>query len=498
MSRPPTHPIGHQWLAERLHDWPDGSGPMYHRLAGALQRLLHAGEVGDGARLPAERLLAQALQVSRTTVAAAYEVLEDSRMVERRHGSGTYVRGLLAPPPPAPRESMLMRSLERNEIFDGLLDPPRDLLDFRAAALHDSAPLPEVALEALMEDLRQAGRSHGYLPAGVAELRAAIADRYSAQGLPTGPEEVLITSGAQQAIALMTMLHLRADDTVVTEALTHTGAIDLFNASGARIQTVGVAREGADIDGIIARLADRPRMLYLVPSIHNPLGTAMPARNRRRLAAVLAEHPDVVAVSDDTLADTWRDRRPPPPLASYPGAGHVLHIGSLSKLLWGGLRIGWVRGPAPQVRKLARLKALSDLGTGVPGQLLALRLLQLGPEFEDGRRELIARRGRHLEEGLRTHLPEWSFTSPEGGLCLWVRLPRGSAKELCMRVARQGLAVAPGSIQSPQGHFTDHVRLPYGHPEAVLDLAVQRLVRAWQGAAAPEAMTTLDDLHVVV
>lgn len=486
------------WLAERLHDWPDGTGPMYHRLAGALERLLQAGEIEDGARLPAERLLATALRVSRTTVAAAYEVLEDARLVQRRHGSGTYARGISAPAPPAPRESTLMRSLERNEIFDGLLDPPRDLLDFRAAALHDSAPLPEVALEALMDDLRQAGRTHGYLPSGVAELRTAIAERYCAQGLVTGPEEILITSGAQQAIALLTMLHVRSDDTVVTEDLTHTGAIDLFTASGARIQTVPVGSDGADIDGIISRLAEHPRMLYLVPSIHNPLGNAMPARARRRLAAVLAEHPDVVAVSDDTLADTYRDRRPPPPLASYPGAEHVLHIGSLSKLLWGGLRIGWVRGPAQQIRRLARMKALSDLGTGIPGQLLALRLLQLGPDFEDSRRDLIATRGRHLEAGLRTHLPEWSFAVPEGGLCLWVRLPGGTAKELCQRAARQGLAVAPGSIQSPDGHFSDHIRLPYGHPESVLDLAVQRLVRAWRGTGGTSEVSDLEDLHVVV
>ncbi|CAN5306292.1 PLP-dependent aminotransferase family protein [soil metagenome] len=498
MSRSSMHQISHDWLAERLHDWPDGSGPMYVRLAAALERLLQGGEMPDGTRLPAERLLAAALQVSRTTVAAAYELLEDGRLVQRRHGSGTYVQGIKAPAPPAPRESLLMRSLERNEIFDGLLDPPRDLLDFRAAALHDSAPLPESALEALMGDLRRAGMTHGYLPAGVTELRAAVADRHTAIGLPTGPEEVLITSGAQQAIALITMLHLRSDDTVVTEALTHTGAIDLFNASGARIRTVGVDRSGADIDDIIDRLADRPRMLYLVPSIHNPLGGTMPARSRRRLAAVVAEHPDIVVVSDDTLADTYRNLRPPPPLASYPGAGHILHIGSLSKLLWAGLRIGWVRGPAPEIRRLARLKALSDLGTGVPGQLLALRLLQLGPDYEEGRRDLIAQRGRHLQQRLGQHLPDWTWTEPDGGLCLWVRLPDGGAKQLSMRAARQGLAVAPGSIQSPEGHFGDHVRLPYGHPEEVLDVAVDRLARAWRGQSTPLGLTALDDLHVVV
>ncbi|MGI9016673.1 MAG: PLP-dependent aminotransferase family protein [Euzebya sp.] len=491
--------IAPQWLADRLHDWPDGSGPMYLRLAGALERLLHRGEVHEGARLPAERQLAAALQVSRTTVAAAYEVLEDTRLVQRRHGSGTYITGVNGPPPPAPRESMLLRSLERNEIFDGLLDPPQDLLDFRAAALHDSDPLPESALQAMVGDLRSAGQQHGYVPAGLHDLRAIIAQRYTSSGLPTSAQEVLITSGAQQAIALITMLHLRSDDRVVTECLTHTGAIDLFNANGATIQTVPTIREGADLDAVIARLCQRPRMLYLVPSIHNPVGSVMPARNRRRLAAVLAEHPDVITISDDTLADTWRDRRPPPPLASYPGAEHVLHTGSVSKLLWGGLRIGWVRGPAPEIRRLARLKALSDLGTSIPAQLLAIQLLSLGGDYEDERRALIARRGRHLESLLAQRLPEWTFTVPQGGLCLWIQLPGGSsARGLAIRAARHGVAIAPGSIQSPDGGHGDHIRLPYGHCESVLDQAVHRLAAAWAARQTAADSHGLEDLRVFV
>lgn len=472
---------------------------MYLRLARAMERLFHGGEVQDGARLPAERQLATALQVSRTTVAAAYEVLQDGRLVRRRHGSGTYVHGVKAPPPPAPRESMLIRSLERNEIFDGLLDPPRDLLDFRGAALHDSDPLPDQAVEGMAKDLQTAARSHGYVPAGLHDLREVVAQRYCDRGLPTGPDEVLITSGAQQAIALITLLHVRADDHVVTECLTHTGAIDLFSANGASIRTVPISREGADIDAVAERLSDNPRMLYLVPSVHNPVGAVMPARHRRRLAALLGDYPGVTMISDDTLADTWRDRRPPPPLASFPGAEHVLHTGSVSKLLWGGLRIGWVRGPAVEIRRLARLKAMSDLGTSVPGQLLALHLMSLGTDYEDGRRELIARRGRHLEALIRDQLPEWSFHEPEGGLSLWIQLPDGaSARDLAIRAARHGVAIAPGSIQSPHGTHADHVRLPYGQPEDVLGQAVQRLVAAWQTRQPGASTQALADLQVFV
>ena len=497
MGRTTLIQVEARWLAERLHDWPDGTGPMYHRLAAAIERRLHSGDIHGGARLPAERQLAGELQVSRTTVAAAYELLEDRRMVSRRHGSGTYAADVRATTP-RPRESMLMRSLERNEIFDGLLDPPRDLLDLRGAATHDGPPLPDEVLDAVRCDLAAASTQAGYVPAGLPSLRAAIAARYTAAGLPTSPEEVLVTSGAQQAIALVTMLHVRPDDVVVTESLTHTGAIDLFTANGAAIQTVPVGPHGADVDAVIDALDRRPRMLYLIPSVHNPTGTVMPARERRRLAQAIEGHPDVVVIADDTLADTYRDRRPPPPLASYPGGERVLHTGSLSKLFWAGLRVGWVRGPVPEIRQLARLKALSDLGSSIPAQLMGLRVLELGEDYADQRREVLASRGRTLEAALRRRLPEWEFTTPEGGLCLWVRLPGASARDLTMRAARHGVAIAPGSIQSPHGRHTDHVRLPYGHPETTLVRAVERLARAWEAQADPSPICALEDLRVVV
>lgn len=497
MSKTVMAQVDTGWLAERLHDWPDGSGPMYQRLADAIEKLIAIGDLRGGTRLPAERQLSVELRVSRTTVAGAYELLADRRLVVRRHGSGTYVAGI-RPDTPPPRESVLMRSLERNEILDGLIDPPRELLDLRAAVTHDAPPLPATVIEAFAADMVDASRGQGYVPAGLPALRAMIAERYTAQGLPTQPGEVLITTGAQQALGLIAMLHVRPDDEVVTEALTHTGAIDLFIASGARIRTVPVGPLGADVDAIDRALTDKPRLLYLIPSIHNPLGNVMPARERRRLATLLEDHPDLVVIADDTLADTYRDRRPPPPLASYPGASRVLHTGSLSKLYWGGLRVGWVRGPMPEIRRLARLKALSDLGSSIPSQRLAIRVLEEGPEFADARRDLLATRGRALEAALARHLPSWRFTSPEGGLCLWIRLPGGSARDLTIRAARAGVALAPGSIQSPEGHFSDHLRIPYSHPETTLVRAIDRLAAAWEAHADPSPMCELDELRVVV
>ena len=378
------------------------------------------------------------------------------------------------------------------------------LLDLRAAAISDPSVIDDDTAARFVEALREAAASHGYLPAGLGSLREAIAARCTRAGLPTGPEEVLITSGAQQAMSLITMLHVRADDVVMTEALTHTGAIDLVLAAGARIRTTPIGPSGADVDHVVAALEDRtapdrPRLLYLIPSIHNPTGTVMPARHRRALAAALGEHRDVIAVSDDTLADTWRDRRPPPPLASYPGGEHVLHVGSFSKLFWGGLRVGWIRGRAPEIRRLARLKAIADLGTSLPSQLLALELLQRGEAFEEARREEIARRGRTLEEAMAERLGDWTFGTPEGGLSLWVRLPGGaSSRDLAMRAARHGVAVAPGSVHAPEGTYGDHLRLTSGHPPDVLEQAIHRLAAAWSAGAADAPFSSLEDLRVVV
>ncbi len=483
-------------LASHLQDWTDGDGPLYSRLAAAMARLIRDGDLAVGARLPAERQLARQLQLSRTTVTTAYSHLERDGLVARRHGSGTYVRarnGAVT----RPHGLALTRSLEHNEIFAGLIQPARELLDLRVASLVDAGDLPPSVLATALQQVARMAHGHGYLPAGLPLLRDRVAHRYTEQGLPTGIDEVLVTSGAQQAISLIASHYLAPGDVVLVEEVTHTGAIDAFVAQGARVVGVPMTPQGVDLVALESALERHaPRLVHLTPSVHNPLGVTMPPAARRRLGELVAAHPTTVFVVDETLAELWISSPTPAPVGAYEGGRRVLHLGSASKTYWAGLRVGWVRGPAIEIRSLARIKAVTDLGTGVPGQLIAAGLLAAEPGWMAQRRQILRARRDHLAAAVRRHLPSWRFQLPDGGVCLWIRLPGVATRDLVPVAARHGVAIAPGSLHSPDERFVDCLRLPYSQPPDVLDLGISRLAAAW--AELQSLPVARDPLQVVV
>lgn len=209
-------------LAELLGRWSSGSEPLYRKLAARLEGLVERGEIPADGRLPTERALAAELAVSRNTAVAAYDVLRDRGLVERRRGSGTFVRR-----PPRPGRGVVA---EFNPMFLHLLDPVPNLIDLTCAAPPQPAYLAEVVAEAAVGDF-----GIGYHPSGIPALRQAIADHYAAQGVPTDPAQIVVTSGAQQAISLLAQLFLRPGDAVAVEELTYPGALDAFRGGGARI-----------------------------------------------------------------------------------------------------------------------------------------------------------------------------------------------------------------------------------------------------------------------
>jgi DNA-binding transcriptional MocR family regulator len=158
----------------------------------------------------------------------------------------------------------------------------------------------------------------------------------------------------------------------------------------------------------------------------------------------------------------------------------MLTIGSLSKLFWGGLRVGWVRGPTSVIGRLAQLKTVLDLGTSIIGEAVAVQVLSRGEELSERRRTLIQRRADLLMTLLRRGLPEWTFDEPAGGLSLWVRVPGVDTAEFAQHSLRSGVAIVPGAICSPNATFSDHVRLPFTNREEELARGVDRLVGAWR------------------
>ncbi len=519
-----------------LGAWQAAPGPLYRRLAAAIAAAVGAGRLPAGSRLPAERPLAAALAVSRTTVIGAYDLLREEGWVESRRGSGTRVRALS---PQLPREGAaptpdrdtggraaasapslaaagspgglgvpgvpggpgglsgpaapgaagtgeLTRPLRRMAFFRGLVEASSSRIDFLGAHLPAAQPFLAEEWAAAAPDVAAQLGHHGYLGLGLPALREAIAAHLTAGGLPTAVEQVLVTSGAQQAIGLVAALYLQPGDVVALEDPNYPGALDTFNYARARLVPIPVTADGANVERLReAVVREAPRLIYLVPSFHNPTGALMPEPQRRAVARLAAETATPV-VEDLTLADLDLDVAPPPPIAAAVPGAPVLTIGSLSKLVWAGLRIGWVRAEAPVIARLARFKVLSDLGSSVPGQILAARLLRRAAAIRDARRQEARERCRALEQALAAALPDWTWRRPAGGLCLWVRLPRGNAEELARHALRHGVGLVPGPTCSPRDAWESYLRLPFALEQEQMLEGIARLARAWE-AYAPAA-----------
>lgn len=476
-----TLPMPGQAYGPSLAGWTGASpGPLYRRLAEAIRSAIRRGEMPSGSRLPTERALAAELSVSRSTVVAAYDLLRGEGWLESRQGSGTWVR----------RQASVVRFgedrpgfLGRSTVtFRALIEGPGEGIEFTCAALAAGDLFERPAVALALEDLAGFARTAiGYEAAGYMPLRAAIADHLTRRwALPTAADEVIVTTGAQQAVGLAAALYARPGDVVAVEDPTYLTAIDVFAAVGVRLLPVPVGVQGVRPERLREAMLDvSPRFAYLMPTFHNPTGALMPERERREIAH-LAQELQVPIVEDLTVADlALEGEEPPPPIGAFQGEVPVLSIGSLSKVLWGGLRIGWIRAPEPVIQRLARMKLVTDHGSSTVSQIVALRLLGELESIRDERRALVRERRAALEALLREHLPSWSWDRPTGGLCLWVRLPAGDATSFSQFATRHGVTLVPGPMTSVDGHFGDRVRLPYVLEPGPMREGVERLARAW-------------------
>ena len=484
-------------LLAQLGPWSSRPGPLYRRLADALRAAIERGEIEVGRRLPPERMLARQLAVSRTTVVQAYDLLRGEEWLESRQGSGTWVSrapstaGLGEWKPAATTQMM-----KRDTLVGGLTPRP-GTIDLTCACLPPLPGLVEECVAEVGEALGEAARNHGYSALGLPSLRRAIARHLEARGLPTADSQVLVTSGAQQAIALAGALLLRRGETALVESPTFLGALDALGASGATLLPVEVGPDGLRPDALRTALRVRPaRLLYLTPTFHNPTGGTLPEAARREIVRLAAEA-HLAILEDESLVDIALTATPPPSFAALAPQAPVLSIGSLSKLCWGGLRIGWIRAPEPVITRLASLKVASDLGSSMLSQVVAVRLLERADEVRRLRRAQITAQRDALAAALAQHLPDWSWTLPEGGLSMWVRLPHGDASELAQVALRHGVSLLSGPSISADGGHPQHLRLVYVHEPDVIAEAVTRLAQAWK-AYAPMAISAGREVGVIV
>lgn len=467
-------------LLARLGPWEHGPGPRSARLGRAIADAVADGRLAPGTKLPAERQLATHLGISRGSVARTYAALRAEGTVVTRHGSGTHV-GVAGD-----RSTAAGAGLRADSIIAAVGQRDERTIDLRVAAWDgDDADL--VGLHVPDASLRAAVVGHdGYWPAGLPMLREAVAARLTATGLPTSPHQLVLTNGAQQAtdVALTTLC--RPGGAVAVERTSWPGIFELLAVR--HLRPVAVPELAADHLPTLRVLRERRAdVAYLVPSFHNPTGAVVPAPVRRLLVEAAVEGGTVV-LDDVTLHELWIDGPPPPPLAAtVPGCGdHVVTIGSLSKIAWGGLRVGWLRAEGPLLRDLARVKAAFDLGNPVPSQLAALAALEHVDRLLPGRRAELGRRRDAFVAALRAQRPEWRVVPPAGGLSVWVDVG-ADADRLAVAARDLGVRVPPARACSVDGADLGHLRLSLARPVDELVTAAQRL-----GAAAERLATSVN------
>jgi 2-aminoadipate transaminase len=445
-----------------------GAGPVYRQIARQIRGRIRDGELEAGDRLPPIRTLARELGVNRDTVALAYDELVAEGVLEATVGRGTFVRPIRPEPAPDAWPSPL------SPLVEGLLDLERarprygvgtDTIPFHAL-VPDPALYPVAAFGRSLNRVLE--RRGGDLllygdPQGCPELRELLACRFARSGLQVGAEEITLCQGASQGIALALRLFAEPGDAVAVEEPTYGNVLSALRGLGLEPAPVSTGEGGPDL-AVLERVLSRPdvKLLYTIPTFHNPMGTTTSPSHRRALLEVAARAGKPV-VEDAYEMDLRFAGRESPPLAALDGSGRVVHLYSFSKSLFPGARVGAITARGRAVEGLCALRAASDLG-GAPLLQAALADFVAGGAYDRHltrlRATLRARTTTLLEALTREMPPGVRFTRPDGGYQVWVTLPdEVETRDLLADATRAGVLFAPGSVFLHDGRPSSSLRL---------------------------------------
>jgi DNA-binding transcriptional MocR family regulator len=467
----------------------------YELLAEDIEAQIASGTIKPGERLASVRQTITSRHLSPSTVFQAYYLLEARGLVEARPRSGYFVKSRptlrnepqAADPVPESREvvvndlvlEVLGAGHGRDVVSLGSAFPNPHLFPVARLARSMNAALREISPTRLLEDLAP----------GNAELRRQIALRYMANGVIASSGEIVITSGAMEALNLCLQAVTQAGDAVAIESPAFYGCLQALERL--KLRAVEVAthpRDGIQLDSLEAVLKrERVKACWFMPNFQNPLGALMPLENKRKLVHLLAQE-GIPLIEDDVYGEMYFGVRRPPPAKSFDKDGWVLHCSSFSKSLAPGYRLGWTAA-GRYARSVERLKLSSTLSVSVPVQLGILHYLQEGgydKHLRMLRATLRAQRDLALQ-AIARHFPAGvRLTQPEGGYFLWVELPPGLDALALQRLAlAQNISIAPGQLFSVDQRFSHYIRLNFGHPLAgQLAPALKTLGRLLHGLAS--------------
>ncbi len=428
--------------------------PIGDQLAAAIEARIATGALGPGDRLPTTRDIADALSINRGTVQSAYRRLAQSGLVEGRVGSGTIVVGKASS---AVFDATALLSRRAAAIASEPARPDSDhaVADFsRLTPDERFFPLEEFTTTLAAAWSRRRDLWQYAPPLGLLELRTEISARLSESGISRSADEILVTSGAQQGLDLLFRTFTDPGEAIAMESPSYSGAIALARFSGVETISLPVGPEGLDASPLFGR---RAKLVYVMPERQNPTGVTMRAAARDALL-------DGAAAAGALIIEDGYEE---PESGEVPLAARaperVVWLGTLSKDLVPGLRLGWIAGPSAIIERLARVKKTADFQTPLPIQAAVADFLRAGADR-------LARRRRRLEvetrriagvRALRSHLPDLAWWGGEIGSALfWLHLPAGmSGRAVAEAAAARGVGVAPGADFDPRGEDRPNIRL---------------------------------------
>ncbi len=332
-------------------------------------------------------------------------------------------------------------------------------------------PAPELfPLDEIIESTKRViGKYQGdavqySLTLGLTPLRELLAERFTDKNEPTGLDNIIITSGSQQAVEMITRVFVEPGDTILTEYPTYVGALQIFHYHKARVVSAEMDEEGLITQEVEEKIIrHKPKFIYVVSTFQNPTGITM-SENRRQALLELAEKYGVPIVDDDPYGDLRFTGEPVPTLKEL-GGDDVISLGTVSKILAPGLRIGWVNARKDLITILEKLKQADDLHAGTLNQYIFLDFIQRGllePHIKKIRADYGAKRETMLSEMEQSFPSGVSWTRPEGGLFLWVTLPRHiSAQAVFDQAIAKNVAFVIGQPFYPDGKILNTFRINY-------------------------------------
>ncbi len=442
-------------------DWVPDKGskePIYQQIVDYISKKISNGDWAIGYYLPSERILANKFEVNRSTISAALDILKSYGLIDGKGGKGTVIA--------SNTWSLMISSSEANwgnyvksGYFKENLPTIQEInsMEFKEGVVRlgtgELSPqlYPSKMMKDIFEKLSQTITSLNYLePLGLLELREILSERLNKKGIQCKPSNILITSGSLQALQLISVSILKQGLSVYTEAPSYIKSLQVFQSAGMRLIGVNMDREGIQYWKIAReKKVKEDAILYIIPSFHNPTGIVMSAERRSELFKFCIDN-RLPVIEDDAYGDIWLEEEPPKPLKSLDEHGMIIYLGTISKVLAPGLRIGWIVASESIVNRLGDVKMQTDYGASSVSQWILKEILsneyyeqylkEMQIELKSRRDLMILALDKYFKE-----LAVWEI--PKGGFYIWLILKQNVSMEKLFQTAlKQEILLNPGGI----------------------------------------------------